>query len=77
VVASGLAPLEAVMVRTPGMAALFGWPEPFPEASGFEEQWARTESATDRTVARGLAALSAPERSQLVELLLAARESAG
>ena len=31
VIAAGIAPLEALMVRTPYMAGLFGWDEPHPD----------------------------------------------
>lgn len=31
VLAAGLTPLEAVMVKTPFMASVFGWPEPHPD----------------------------------------------
>jgi len=72
VIASGLAPLEAVMVRTPGMAGLFGWPEPHPDPGPCEERWAGAQAATDRTVGRAFAALEAAERAELVELALAA-----
>jgi hypothetical protein len=76
IVASGLEPLEAVMTRTPSMAGLFGWPEPHPDPSARAEQWAAAEKATDRRVGRAFGTLSAAERSELVELLLATQRSA-
>jgi hypothetical protein len=76
VLSSGLEPLEAVMVRTPGMAGLFGWPEPYPEAEGHEKEWEAAEAATDRRVGQGFGALEESERDELVALLVAAREGA-
>jgi hypothetical protein len=76
VVASGLDPLEAVMVRTPAMAGLFGWPEPHPDPAPHQAQWAEAQKATDRTAGRAYEALSDSERSELVELALAAKNAA-
>jgi len=74
VLASGLEPLEAVMVKTPGMAGLFGWPEPYPDPAPHAREWADAEAATDRIVGRALSALGADELAQLVELTLAAQK---
>lgn len=76
VVASAMEPLDAVMVRTPGMAGLFGWPEPHPDPAGHKSQWAEVEAATDRTAGRAFSRLDPVERDELVALLLAAREAA-
>jgi hypothetical protein len=76
IVASGLEPLQALMVRSPGMAGLFGWPEPYPDPASLKAEWAAAESATDRTVGRAFAALDAAERAELVELLSAAQAAA-
>jgi hypothetical protein len=76
VVASGLEPLDALMVRTPFMAGLFGWPEPHPDPAPHAEAWKDTEAATDRTLARAFALLEPAERSELVELLVAAQDGA-
>ncbi len=76
VLAQGLEPLQAVMARTPGMAGLFGWPEPFPDSEPFAAQWAEAELSTDRQVARAFAALAPGERSELVDLALAAQAAA-
>jgi hypothetical protein len=76
VVVSGLEPLDAVMVRTPVMAGLFGWPEPHPDPAPHAEGWKETEVATDRTVARAFALLDPAERAELVELLVAAQTGA-
>jgi hypothetical protein len=76
VVASGLTPLEAVMVRSPGMVGLFGWPEPYPEPDAHRAGWDQAQGATDRAAARAFAALDESERAELVELLRAAHEGA-
>jgi hypothetical protein len=76
VVASGLDPLEAVMVRTPAMAALFGWPEPYPDPEPHKGEWEDVEAATNRTVGRGFSALDGSEGAELVELALAAQRGA-
>jgi hypothetical protein len=74
VVASGLEPLEAVMVRAPGMAGLFGWPEPYPDPAPHKREWADAEAATNRTVGRAYGALDDAERVEFVQLALAAQE---
>jgi hypothetical protein len=76
VVASGLEPLEALMVKTPGMAGLFGWTEPFPDPSALQKEWDGAEAATNRRVAQALGALEDAERAELVELCLAVQDSA-
>ncbi len=75
VVASGLEPLDAVMVRTPGMAGLFGWPEPHPDPMPYKTQWADAEKATNRAIARAYAHLDAAERAEFVELVLATQSA--
>ena len=45
----GLSPLEAVLVRSPDVAELFGWSPPFPDAAPFHERWGLAEARTDRT----------------------------
>jgi hypothetical protein len=74
VVASGLEPLEAVMVRAPGMAGLFGWPEPYPDPAPHKSEWAAAEAATNRTVGRAFGVLDDAERVEFVQLALAAQE---
>lgn len=73
VLAEGLSPLEALSVRTPFMAALFGWGEPLPEAETHKAAWERAEAGTDRAMARHLEVLSDAERDELVELCVAAQ----
>jgi hypothetical protein len=67
VLASGLAPEDALAVRTPFMAALFGWPEPG-DASVHQSAWDQAEAATDVAMARVLSVLSEAERAEFVAL---------
>ena len=72
----GLAPLEALMVKTPFMADVFGWPEPRPEPDEtLRERWQSAEDETDRRFAEDLAALDGAERAELEALLDDARRA--
>jgi hypothetical protein len=74
VLAAGIEPVEALMVRTPYMADIFGWPEPRPEPDEeLRERWQAAEDATDRRFGRDLAVLDAAERAEFAELAEAAR----
>jgi len=73
VLGAGLRPLQALMVRTPMMAGLLGWPEPHPDPAPYKEAWAAAEGVTNRIVGRAFAALSPAERARLVELAAAAQ----
>ncbi|HUY23120.1 MAG TPA: hypothetical protein VMV22_12365 [Acidimicrobiales bacterium] len=77
IVASGLQPLEAVLVKTPFMAGLFGWPEPYPDVDERRAQWEQAEHSTDRVLARAYGALDESERSELVDLMVTAHKGAG
>jgi hypothetical protein len=70
----GLAPVEAIVVRTPQVLPLFGWPEPYPEAGPLHERWALAEARTDRMFGRNFAVLDADERQLFVDLLKAATQ---
>lgn len=74
VLAEGLGPAEAVSVRTPFMASLFGWSE-LPDAEPAKAAWERAEEGTDRALARHLAVLDEAELDELVALLDAARHT--
>ena len=76
VVAFGLQPLEAVLVKTPFMANLFGWPEPYPDVGRCRETWEQVEAATNRVVARAYGALEPGELTELVELATAVHKGA-
>jgi hypothetical protein len=73
ILAEGLSPLEALSVRTPFMAALFGWGEPLADAETHKAAWERAEEGTNRAMARHFAVLSDAERDELVELCAAAQ----
>jgi hypothetical protein len=68
-VTAGLTPLEAVIVKTPPLAPMFGWQEPYPDAGPLRDRWEQAEAGTDRAVAQALASLDDAERGELVELL--------
>lgn len=74
VLATGLRPLEAVLVKTPFMAPIFGWPEPYPDVSGCAEAHAAADRATDAAVAPGFAALTSEERDEFLALITAAHD---
>jgi hypothetical protein len=67
VVASGLSPLQALSVRSPQMAPLFGWPE-LADTDGLQEVWEGAEAATTRAIAHAYEALDDAERAELVDL---------
>ena len=64
----GLTPSEAIMVRTPGMARLFGWPEPYPDPEPARDRWQLADARTDRMIGRSYAAINAEERAELVAI---------
>jgi len=65
----GLAPVEAILVRTPTMVSTFGWTEAPPDPAPFNERWALAEARTDRMFGRHLGVLDGDERDALVEML--------
>jgi hypothetical protein len=67
VLAAGLAPEEALAVRTPYMAALFGWPE-LGDTTSVKADWDQAEEATNTAMARVLAVLDDTERARFVTL---------
>lgn len=68
VLASGLSPLEALSLRTPQMAPVFGWAE-LADVEGLQDRWDTAEAATDRGMAHAYAVLSEPERDEFVGLV--------
>ena len=76
VVAAGLEPLEAVLIRTPFMAGLFGWPEPYPEVDHRRGVWDAADAAANAVVGRAYETLDGADLEQLVELTLAAHATA-
>ena len=77
VLATGLEPLEALLIKTPFMAAVFGWAEPFPDVESRREDWERAEAATNRVMARAYDVLDDSERSELVDLTTTAYKGGG
>jgi hypothetical protein len=65
----GLAPVEAIAVRTPKMQAFYGWPEELIDPEPLHQRWGLAEARTDRMFGRTLAVLDDRERGALVELL--------
>jgi len=76
VIAAGLEPLEAVLIRTPHMAGLLGWPEPHPEVASRRPLWEQAEAATNRLVGRAYGVLDDGELSELVDLVRQAHAAA-
>ena len=76
VVASGLEPLEAVLIKTPFMAGLFGWPEPYPDVEHHRATWEKADAATNVVVGRAYATLDGAELDELVALTTQAQASA-
>lgn len=67
VISAGLAPLEAMTLRSPHMIPLFGWEGPV-EVDGRKEIWDAAEAQTNVAMAHAFDALDDSERDELVEL---------
>lgn len=66
---AGIAPVEALMVKTPYMADIFGWPEPRPAPDeALRARWAVAEDATNELFGQDLAVLSPTERADFCRL---------
>jgi hypothetical protein len=76
VLTAGLEPREALLIKTPFMAGVFGWEEPFPEVESRRPQWEAAEAATNRMVARAYSVLDPGELSELVDLSTTAQKAA-
>ncbi len=74
---SGIAPIEAHMLnKGPQYAAMFGWPEPFADGAGKQDQYAQIEQTTNRRMAELFAAALDPaEAAELARLSTAALET--
>lgn len=75
--ATGLSPLEAVVVRTPQMAPIFGWLGDLPSADAIQERWQAAEDGTNRAMARAFECLTADERGELADLVQATLAATG
>ena len=67
VLAAGLAPLEALSLKTPGMAPLFGWAD-LADVTDVQPRWDDAEAATNRAMAHAFAELDGAERAELSDL---------
>jgi hypothetical protein len=76
VIASGLGPLQALLVNTPGMAPLFGWSEPYPDVGSCRAVWDGAEAATSHALSHAYGALDQGELAELVDLSLTAHKAA-
>ena len=65
VLTSGLTPVEAMAHHNPGMASLFGWPDPLPQVTQIAPLWDRAEDATDIAMGTPFSVLSETESEQL------------
>lgn len=68
VLAAGIDPLEAVMIASPVMAGLFGWPEPYPDPSAKRTVWEGAEVATNVAFGRVFDVLGDAEQAELLAL---------
>jgi len=68
VLAAGLAPVQALMVRQPYMAPVFGWQDPPTPAEAHQALWNAAEAATNRSFQRAFEVLDEDERAEFVRL---------
>lgn len=68
ILAAGFHPLEAVMLSTPYMAGIFGWPEPHPDSSVMQIAWDTAEESTNVAFGRALEVLDEGEQAELLAL---------
>ena len=69
VLAAGLRPLEAVLVKAPFMAGIFGWPEPYDDVSALGDSWQQAEDGTNLAMEAVFAPLDDADRAELVLLV--------
>lgn len=70
VLSAGLSPLEALSIRTPGMAPLFGWNE-LADVTDLRRTWDGAEEVTDRSMAHAYEGLDDADRAELADLAAA------
>lgn len=71
---SGLDPVVAFMIKSPGMADIFGWPEPRPTPTDEDRRdWDEAEAATDVAFGADLSVLDPDELTEFVALLATMR----
>ena len=67
VIASGLSPLQALSLKTPAMAPIFGWAE-LAEVDGLADAWDDAEERTTRAMAHAYEGLDDAGRAELADL---------
>ncbi len=72
VLAQGIAPEDALLLRQPHMYALFGWGDPIESSAEIAADWNLAEDTTNNALATALAVLSADELDAFVSLANAA-----
>jgi len=75
VLAMGLLPVEAVLVKTPMMAPLFGWTDVECDTAALAPKRDEADALTDRMMARAFGPLDDRERSDFVALCQAALQA--
>jgi hypothetical protein len=68
IIATGLTPIEALSVKTPQMAPIFGWPGPIEVTADQTATWEQAEAATTTAIAHAYESLSDDERTELTDL---------
>jgi hypothetical protein len=74
VISTGLTPLQAMSVKSPHMAPLFGWPD-LADVDGLQSVWDDAEHRTDQAMAHAYEGLDAAERDELADLAGAVHEA--
>ncbi len=64
----GVPPAAAVQLKSPHMAALFGWTDPIPGLEAYQAAWDLADAATDVALAPTFAVLDDTEQAELVSL---------
>lgn len=68
ILSAGLTPLEAVTIRTPWIAQMYGWPTPS-ESTAPTTRWIEAEEATNVGMGRVFDVLTPTEGNELADLL--------
>lgn len=74
IVSAGLSPLQALSVKTPHMAPIFGW-STLADTDGLLELWEGAEERTTAAMAHAYEALDDAERAELTELAVALHQA--
>lgn len=76
--AAGLTPIQAILANDgEARAAMFGWPQPYPDVAGLADAHREAETLTDKLCAPVVeTALDAAERAELASLIATAHAAA-